>query len=140
MKKTLKIIPFAFAALLVGAPLSAMEHDDHDGHDHGAMQPAANQAMGMGQLHKIDAEGRTVNLTHDPIPAINWPQMTMDLPVTSRVDLESLSPGDHVHFNLKLGRDDVYRITAMEAVEMEHDMQGGMAGDGEEGSGHTGRE
>jgi Cu(I)/Ag(I) efflux system protein CusF len=86
---------------------------------HGDMQPAANQAMGMGTLHSIDLEKRTVNLTHEPMPALNWPKMTMDLPVTSRVDLAAVKPGDHIHFTLKLGRDDVYRIIEMKTVVME---------------------
>lgn len=131
MKTTLKLIPLAFAALLVGAPVLAEEHGGHDMRDHGDMQPAADQAMGMGLLNKIDPENRLVNLTHEPIPALNWPQMTMDLPVTTQVDLTAVNPGEHVHFTLKLGRDDVYRIIALQKADMEHDMHDG-DGEGED--------
>jgi len=36
--------------------------------------------------------------------------MTMDLPVTSKVDLGSLKAGDKIAFKLKLGRDKTYRV------------------------------
>lgn len=132
MKKTIKLIPLALAALLIGAPATAMDNGGHESHDHGAMQASVDQAMGMGTLHSIDAENRMVNLTHAPIPALNWPEMTMDLPVTTRVDLESVAAGDHIHFTLKLGRDDVYRIIEMKTVVMDHDM----GGDGGDHAGH----
>jgi hypothetical protein len=35
------------------------------------------------------------------------------------VDLAAVKPGDHIHFTLKLGRDDVYRIIEMKTVVME---------------------
>ncbi|MBF0186742.1 MAG: copper-binding protein [Magnetococcales bacterium] len=122
------------ALCVLALPLSAHAMDGHEGHhghhapssgaaDHSAMghgaATSASKAMGMGIVHTIDAEKRMVNLTHEPIPALNWPKMTMDLPVTKRVKLESLKAGDSVHFTLKMGRDKVYRITKMEKVQAE---------------------
>jgi hypothetical protein len=36
--------------------------------------------------------------------------MTMDLPVTRRVDLSTVKPGDDVILSLKQGRDKQYRV------------------------------
>jgi len=96
-----------------------MGHDqmDHSKMDHGAMsheaQPGATQASGVGVVNSVDSAKKQVNLTHEPMPQLGWPQMTMDLPVTSGVDLGSVKPGDKVSFTLKLGRDKVYRIMEM---------------------------
>ncbi|MEW8496824.1 MAG: copper-binding protein [Candidatus Thiodiazotropha taylori] len=48
------------------------------------------------------------------MPSLKWPEMTMDLPVTKRVDLSRFKAGDQVHFTLKKGRDNHFRIISME--------------------------
>ena len=117
MKKTFSLIPMACAALLATAPLLASDPNQHHGHHghHGHTMPASSQeATTTGTLHQIDPEAGTVNLTHPAIPELGWPEMTMDLPVTNRVDLTSFSPGDEVKFTLRLGRDQQYRLVEME--------------------------
>lgn len=74
--------------------------------------------MGKGVLHEIDVENRIVNLTHQPIPEINWMGMTMDLPVTKRVDLSEFKANDKVNFTVKKGRDKQFRIITMELDKM----------------------
>lgn len=66
---------------------------------------------GKGVINSVSADKRMVNITHEPIPEINWPEMTMDLPVTRHVDLDAVEVGSDVNFMLKLGRDKQYRIT-----------------------------
>ena len=68
------------------------------------------EAKGEGVINTVDATGGKVNLTHDPIEELKWPKMTMDLPVTRRVDLAEIKPGTKVTFKLKLGRDKQYRV------------------------------
>lgn len=70
-------------------------------------------ASGIGVIHGIAEDGRSLNLTHDPIPAIGWPAMTMDLPLAESADLGSLAPGDVVTFTLERGPDRMYRIGAI---------------------------
>lgn len=95
----------------------AMEHSTmhHDGatetHHTKAMEQASDEVMGAGVIHRISKLNRMVNLTHEPIPALDWPEMTMDLPVADTVDLAALKPGDQVKFHLKLGADKKYLIT-----------------------------
>ncbi|MCG7902879.1 MAG: copper-binding protein [Candidatus Thiodiazotropha lotti] len=100
--------------LLIQAAAYGASHQGHNMHDHSMMGGDANQAMGSGVLHQVDADKKMVNLTHQPIPTLNWPEMTMDLPVTKRVDLTRFKAGDQVHFTLKKGRDNHFRIISME--------------------------
>jgi Cu/Ag efflux protein CusF len=107
------------AALLAAAlafPVCAMEQSamEKTGMSHGK---AETGARGTGVINSVDAEQGVVNITHGPIPALSWPEMTMDLSVTDGVDLAGISDGDAVRFRVQLGADQVYRMTAVEAVE-----------------------
>lgn len=96
-----------------------MDHGkmDHSKMDHSAMdhetKPGVTEATGVGVVNALDATKKQVNLTHEPLPELGWPTMTMDLPVTSSVDLGTVKPGDKVTFRVKLGRDKAYRIMEM---------------------------
>ncbi|MEG3637623.1 copper-binding protein [Magnetococcus sp. PR-3] len=105
-------------SLLFLAPYSAHAAGDHAGHamaEHGgnAMESAKSQGMTKGVLHTVDVANSKVNLTHDPIQALGWPKMTMDLPVTKRVKLGKFKAGDKVMFTVKKGRDNQFRIIKM---------------------------
>ncbi len=103
----------------------AMKQDDHSKMDHSGHGGMSNmqakevapgtEAAGTGVINSIDAGKKQVNLTHEPMPDLGWPTMTMDLPVTSKVALDAVKPGDKVDFRLKLGRDKVYRVIEMTA-------------------------
>ncbi|MES9825187.1 MAG: copper-binding protein [Candidatus Thiodiazotropha endolucinida] len=118
MKKSLKWISILFASAVFAAPVLGDSHSGHSMHDHGEMASDANHGTGKGVLHTIDAENKVVNLTHGPIPKLNWMGMRMDLPVTKRVDLSGFKPNDKVSFTVKKGRDKQFRITAMELNEI----------------------
>lgn len=116
---------------------AAPEHASMPGMDHGshaAPQPAATNANhagmpGMGQstagtvqvaqaahveasgtVNSIDAAGHKVNLSHNPIPAIGWPAMTMDFSVAPSVNLTSIKPGSRVTFMMERSGDGMYVI------------------------------
>lgn len=92
----------------------SMNHDHHHDMDHNAMSGSkAKQGKVMGILHNVDSKSGMVNVTHEAIPALGWPKMTMDLPVTKRVKLSQFSEGDKVHMTIKKGRDNKFRITKM---------------------------
>ncbi len=95
---------------------------DHSKMDHGSM-PGMNQAPagapqvaqaphveGTGTVNSVDAAGRKVNLSHNAIPAIGWPAMTMDFAVAPSVDLRTLKPATRVNFMLQRGGDGMYVI------------------------------
>lgn len=93
-----------------GGNHGSMNHGD--GHGSMKMESPADvtEAEAKGKINSIDAEGGKVNVTHDPVPSLGWPQMTMDLPVTRRVDLSGVKAGSDVVFKLKKGRDNQFRI------------------------------
>ncbi len=123
MIKTLATtVALAIAVYPLSTPVFAADAKmDHSQMDHGTMdhaaKPSATEATGTGVVNAVDATKKQINLNHDPMPELGWPAMTMDLPVTNKVDLEKIKPGDKVTFRLKLGRDKTYRITELEAAK-----------------------
>ncbi|MES9939406.1 MAG: copper-binding protein [Candidatus Thiodiazotropha sp. 6PLUC2] len=117
MKKPIGLYFFLITTTLINTTLIAANHEGHAAHDHSMMSSDASQVMGMGVIHQVNVEKKTVNLTHQPIPSLNWPAMTMDLAVTKRVDLSAFKAGDQVHFTLKKGRDKQFRISTMKVAE-----------------------
>ena len=108
--------PQDFAARLADAPPAA------DGGGHGAAhaggatevaQADGARPSGVGTVNAVNLERRTVNLSHEPIPSVGWPAMTMDLPVTPPVDLSTVRPGRRVTFTLRRGADGLYAIDSL---------------------------
>ncbi|HLG89047.1 MAG TPA: copper-binding protein [Alphaproteobacteria bacterium] len=73
----------------------------HEGHD---------DAHATGTVNAIDTAARKLNISHQAIPEIGWPAMTMDFPVAPSVDLKSIKAGDHVNFTLEKGTNGMYQI------------------------------
>jgi Cu/Ag efflux protein CusF len=121
------IVGVMMGACLVGMPLvvqaseeaSQQGHEMHEGMEHASSpavqeeQEEGGEADGVGTVNAIDSDKRVINISHAPIPDLKWPAMTMDMPVTKRVDLENVKVGDSVAFTVKMGRDKVYRIVSM---------------------------
>jgi Cu/Ag efflux protein CusF len=59
----------------------------------------------VGVVLEMKADDRKLNITHDPIPAIGWPTMTMDFRIGKGVELKGLKTGDRIHFTLKRDRE-----------------------------------
>jgi len=76
----------------------------HDGH---------NDAHGTGTVNSINAAQHTLNISHNPIPAIGWPAMTMDFHAAPNVDLKALKPGAKVNFTIEQGKDGMYEVQAI---------------------------
>ncbi len=111
------VVCFIAAVCLCAGPVFAqdagMEHKemDHSEMDHSKMQePGKTQATGTGVINTVDIDKKSINITHEPMPELGWPTMTMDLDVTKKVDLSPVKEGDKVNFKLKLGRDKKYRV------------------------------
>jgi Cu/Ag efflux protein CusF len=68
---------------------------------------AAAPIQATGKLVSVNASEHTVKLTHDPIPALHWPAMTMLFTVEEGVALDQAAAGDVVTFTLiPRGKDD----------------------------------
>ena len=102
-------------ALSLAAPAPAAAQ--HAGHGAAPAQDAAAETSAPAVIRSVDAAGAKINVTHDPIPAIGWPKMTMDLPVTKNVDLSKVKAGDNVTIVLKLGRDKQYRVVDIKPAQ-----------------------
>lgn len=77
---------------------------------------ASDLPVGTGKINSVDADHHAVNITHDPIAALQWPGMTMDFAVAESVDLSGFKAGDSVEFTLKAGDNNQYSIVTIEAA------------------------
>lgn len=78
-----------------------------------AQAPAAQQGTASGTVNAIDVGKGVINLTHDPIPSLGWPAMTMDFGVAPEVSLAGLAKGAKVSFTVVKGADGIFRIVAI---------------------------
>ncbi|MDS4027965.1 MAG: efflux RND transporter periplasmic adaptor subunit [Candidatus Contendobacter sp.] len=67
-----------------------------------------------GLVNAVETGSRALNVTHAPIPELNWPTMTMDFPVADGVKLEQLKPDSKARFRIREGKDGRYEIDAIE--------------------------
>ena len=100
MKKAL-IILFAAATMLTA--VSAVQ--------------AAEAASGKGTVNKIDAATATVNISHEAIPSIQWPAMTMDFKVANKKVLSGIKAGQVVTFGLTKEAKTGYVISHIEPAK-----------------------
>ncbi len=80
-------------------------------------------ATGMAVVHAIKPDG-TLSLSHDPIPDLSWPAMTMDLQAQG-VDLASVPLDSPVEIDLSEGEGGLYTVIGVRAAK---GMDDGMAG------------
>lgn len=59
------------------------------------------------------AAGKLV-IAHDPIPALQWPAMTMDFRQVDKAFAGKVKAGDKVKFEMKEGEKGAYVITTIE--------------------------
>ncbi len=93
------------------------EHQEHQGMHDGMMEKSSQQKMQMvkskGILNKVMPEHRHVNISHEPIPELNWPKMKMNFQTDKSVDLSGLKPGQKVIFTLQVDEQQNYLIKEM---------------------------
>lgn len=56
---------------------------------------------GRGKVKEIDAQAGRVELEHEPIPAMQWPAMSMGFVVEDKAQLSTLKTGDVVEFEVR---------------------------------------
>lgn len=78
---------------------------------------AADAASGKGTVNKIDAATATVNISHEAIPAIKWPAMTMDFKVADKKILSDIKVGQAVTFGLTKEAKTGYVISHIEPAK-----------------------
>ncbi len=72
-------------------------------------------ATGMAVVHAVTPDGK-LSLSHDPIPDLSWPAMTMDLQAQG-VDLASVPLDKPVEIDLSEGEGGLYTVIGVRVVE-----------------------
>lgn len=82
----------------------------------GAGKTQVSSASATGTVTAVNPPQRKITLNHEPIPAINWPAMTMEFPAAASVDLSKVSPGAKVRFTLS-GSTGSYTVESVSPAE-----------------------
>ena len=78
---------------------------------------AADAASGKGTVNRVNNAGGVVNITHEAIPALKWPAMTMDFKVADKKLLSRVKVGQTVSFGLSKDPQAGYVISHIEAAK-----------------------
>lgn len=70
----------------------------------------------MAKVNTLMADHGMVNLTHDPIPSIGWPAMTMDFKLLQDASLDGLKENDSVHITLAQDSEGMWGISKIMAM------------------------
>jgi len=70
---------------------------------------------GTGVVEQVKADQGKVKINHEPIPALDWPSMSMYFRVKDKAVLEGIANGDKVQFDLEKGKTGL-EITRIEKV------------------------
>lgn len=76
--------------------------------------PPKPEVWTEGVINTVEADSRILNVTHEPIPELKWPTMTMDFPTARDVKLGGLKPERRMRFRISEGEDGRYQIDAIE--------------------------
>ena len=81
----------------------------------GADAPAAppETVQGTGVVDGVMASHGMIDLTHDPIPELGWPVMSMSFFALDAVSLDGLSEGDEVSFTLRQNDEGQWRLASI---------------------------
>ncbi|MEI7711755.1 MAG: copper-binding protein [Rhodospirillales bacterium] len=74
------------------------------------------ETQAVGVANAVDPVRHKITLTHEPIPSIGWPSMTMEFAVAPSVDLGGVQPGSRVDFTMEKGKNGRYEIQSVRPV------------------------
>jgi len=114
MRKTLTLI----SGIILSSSMAMAQSTDHSTMDHGNM--AMDETMVEDGVHVkavVNSFGEgTVNVSHDPIPEIGWPAMTMDMPLMENAEMMGeIEVGAPITMMLVKGDDGMYSVAALMA-------------------------
>ena len=101
------------AAAEGGATTIAMDMGEMD-------MPAENDdaISAVGRIQSVDEANRSIMLTHEPIPELSWPSMTMGFSASENLPIESFEEGAAVRFEFRQ-TDDGFEILSLEPLAPE---------------------
>ena len=118
MKPTHILLSAISIALATGS-FSALAGGKHEGMAMGKHQAMSSQqqvAEAQGTVNSVDAEAKTINISHGPIKAFKWPPMTMDMALQNSAVAKGVQKGDKIRFKLVKLAATEYEIAAIEVV------------------------
>lgn len=100
----------AMARLNAAEPALFLEPEQNDGQDENTAT-GPETLTGIGTIQSIS--GNRVTLNHGPIPALDWPSMTMGFQTMPTIDLSGFAEGDEIEFDFMPMPGGGYSITAL---------------------------
>lgn len=99
MNKSIKMMGMGIVALCI--TLTAQADEKHQRMDVDAAEASAQVAISArGVVKDVDWQNKKITITHEAIPAIGWPAMTMRFTFIKADDnINALQPGNHVKFS-----------------------------------------
>jgi len=86
-----------------------------DPHEHRPSKVIGHQARGI--LEALNADG-TVSITHEAIPSLDWPGMTMDFVLANPALTTGIKPGSAISFELVERKPDEWIITKIRTLPL----------------------
>jgi Cu(I)/Ag(I) efflux system membrane fusion protein len=112
-KQSLLLVVVAVAGLaMVGIAASAAQAQNRQ-----EVAQAGEKATGKGVIKGVNKTDRQIQITHEAIPALKWPGMTMAFKVAPNVDIEGLAPGAKITFTLSKAPQGGYVIEQIQRAE-----------------------
>ncbi len=107
------------SVLLVGPAVAGSDHGHGKHADHGAAHghQEMRTAEGVGTVQSVAADAGSVVLAHEPIAALRWPAMTMELALADPALADRVSPDDRVTFVLRQTGETDYEIIELERID-----------------------
>jgi len=75
--------------------------------------PPPEEVYGTGVVDAVMASHGMIDLTHEPIPALEWPVMSMSFFTLDGVSLDGIELGSEVDFSLRQNADGQWRIASI---------------------------
>lgn len=85
--------------------------------DMGKEQAVSESIAVTGTINAVSQDTRTLTIDHDPVEAWDWPAMTMDFNVSSKIDMNTLAAGQSVHFEVTRHSDSTLTITRVHIMK-----------------------
>lgn len=95
-------LAFALSISILPAVAAANEHGGHANHTPNTAEATDSRIYTAdGVIASIDVQSGTVTISHEALPALGWPKMTMRFRVDTPSLLSEVTVGDTVRFDFR---------------------------------------